>query len=144
MKRLIYITLFTLLFVTNSCERHPITCDYQGMWQLKHIQYADGTVKPCTLTYYIMQLHLIKLAFSPEDKRPGAEMTYYVGYMNHQGDSLFIGDFRHFRNEEVVTTLEELERFGLNQAETRFKVKTLDDSELILHSDFSTLYFKKF
>lgn len=136
--------LFSWILIMTSCESELSNGDLDGMWRLDKIAYNNGDEIACSNLYYVIYHKLIELAWRPEDKRPGQEMNYYMGRFNHTGDSLYIHDFRYYRDEENKVTLDDLSRFGLQSEETRFQVVTLNRSHMTLKAPHATFYFRKF
>lgn len=136
--------LFSFGTSLTGCSPETDNGNLDGMWKLRNITYHTGTQTACEDLYYIISHRLIELAWFPEDKRPGQEMTYYLGRFQHKGDSLYIHDFRYYKNEENKVTIEELNRFGLQEEETGFRIITLNDSHMTLRASHATLYFRKF
>lgn len=128
----------------SGCTPEADNGELDGMWKLRTIAYQTGEQVSCEDLYYIISHRLIELAWSYEDKRPGQEMTYYLGRFQHKGDSLYIYDFRHYKHEENKVSVEELNRFGLQYEETGFRITTLNSSHMTLQAPHATLYFRKF
>lgn len=146
MRKLLKSSLLACFFVmlASGCESDLSNGDLDGMWQLRQIAYTDGRTDSCEYTYYIIQHRLIELAWRPEDKRPGQEMTYYIGRFAHIGDSLHVGDFRYYKNEAERVSPDELSRFGLRTDTTHFRVNTLNHSHMTLDAGYALLHFRKF
>lgn len=138
MKKLTILFILSILFTLPSCNKLPMNGKLDGMWQLIQIDTKEGSnhdVKEQRL-YYSVQLKLITL-------RGMGGSSYILGRFEHSGNSLSLYDFRTGGSEQPCT-LENLKPYGLYSLEPKFEVEKLTGSEMVLKSEESTLYFRKF
>lgn len=128
MKRLIYIAIATLFLA--ACDKVYINGDLDGMWQLQKVELKESTEYPQGI-YYSFQRHLAQVGRYYDEGLP----LRYLGNLEYKGDSLTIGGFRKFLEEEETATKDRLAIFYLYDKETSFKVERLDDEMLVLRSN---------
>lgn len=133
----ILLFIFLLLGI-SGCDKTPINGKLDGRWQLMTIEQEDGSVTKCHRIYYSIQLHLIEIS----DK--GGKGGTHIGRFSYKDNEVTLSEFRHRGNEEVLTTLPELEPFGLNRPLTHLKVEKATGDKLILKSEYARLSFRKF
>lgn len=138
MKKLIILsTLAMIVVMLSSCGKTPINGKLDGMWQLIQIDNAEGSnheIKDKRV-YYSIQLELISL-------RGMSGSKYILGRFEHTGDSLFLYDLRS--DGEQPSSLDDLKPYGLTTTEPRFGVEELTGKAMILKSEDTKLYFRKF
>lgn len=141
MKKIGYILI---LIIITACDKFPINGKLDGMWQLKEIEYKDGTNEVPEAVYYSFQLHLMKLTQVHKGSLYGNKSENYLGRFNHTEDSLIVYDFRIYRDEETSVSAEQLIPFGIKGTSGRFKIEKLSKSKMILQSYYTRLTFRKF
>lgn len=121
-----------------SCRRTSINGKLDGMWQLMQKEKVDeGSVDTKEdKIYYSVKLDLISIVKSGSDE--------YLGRFHYSGDSLFLSEFRLQGYNGYLASKEELEIYGLSDVSERFAVETLSSNKMILKSDYSRLYFRKY
>lgn len=141
MKKLIYIIGIIFLI---ACDKLPINGKLDGMWQLQRVEYMNGQTESLEKTYYSIQLHLIKLTKVYDGDLYGSKSNNYIGRFIYTKDSLYIHDFRPYKNEGNQATLEQLLPFGMSEVSERFKIEELNRKKMILKSKHASLFFIKF
>ena len=136
-KNLIFIFIISIAFV--SCDSVYINGELDGMWQLRRVQYIDRTLYPADEypdatpqdIYYSFQQHLVLLGIMSEDSVP----VRYLGNLEYKKmQSVTIGGFRKFMQEEQAATLDDLRQFMLYDTLTIFEIIKLDDDILQMNS----------
>ena len=125
-----------IFFLLASCEYYYTDNLFQGLWQVISIEDRnnDTTIYPEGEVYYAFQRHMIQLSHIAPNKPIGNEPTYYLSYFTHEEDSLHVGPFRTYPQENTYAELRELKRFGIYNLETTFKIEETK-RRLILISD---------
>lgn len=138
MKKSAILFILATILSLSSCDKLPMNGKLDGMWQLIQIDTKEGSnhdVKEQRL-YYSVQLKLITL-------RGMSGSKYILGRFEHSDNTLSLFDFRT-GGDEKPCVLSDLEPYGLYSLEPKFEVVKLTGKEMILKSEESTLYFRKF
>ena len=121
--------LFVSLF-TASCQKADDNGELGAFWKLLEVEHhAEASKSDHRLQSLFMAVQLNLMQFSGNG-------LHYARFQ-HQGDSLFvqmIGD----ADDEFF------ENFGFYGPELRFLIERLNRNSLVLKSEHTTLYFKKF
>ncbi len=136
MKKILLLMILSIALI--SCRRTSINGKLDGMWQLMQKEkVGEGSVDTKEdKIYYSVKLDLISIVKSGSDE--------YLGRFYHSGDSLFLSEFRLQGYNGYLASKEELEAYGLSDVSERFAVETLSSDKMILKSDYSRLYFRKY
>lgn len=150
MKYLKQILLMFFTVLVLSCDKMPMNGDLDGMWQLVSEQLAGSNTiddKKADRIYISFQLHTAQF-----DGR-GIVNKYYSTF-KHKNDSLqFINictnslnatkedDNRLLTENEIIQNMSDWGFVCLNPS---FKVVSLNSKHMVLRSEYSTLYFRKF
>ena len=122
---LIFATLLTV-----SCQKADDNGELGAFWKLLEVEYhADASKSDHRQQSLFLAVQLNLMQFS-------CNGLHYARFQ-HQGDSLFI---------QIIGDADDgfLENFGLDGPELRFLIEKLNRNSLVLKSEYSTLYFKKF
>lgn len=140
MKKVITLILVLICFTFQACKKTDLNGKLDGMWQLMLVEKEGepGENKKETQIYYAVQHHLISL-YKINDSE-------YLGRFQHEGDSLFLHEFRLelTADNTHLATEEELAVYGLSDVAERFEVETLTNRKMVLKSRYSRLSFRKF
>lgn len=130
MKRIINIIalIITLGAGVTACVNGSKNHDLDGQWQIMTIEFADGTSESPARMYYCIYLHTVNVT-SPVLDPQTANMTY-------SGDDLILS-FPYYEEGMLLP-------WGMDSAETHFKVRYLTPSKLIIESDYATITMRKF
>lgn len=126
MKKYIYILIFTLAL--SACDKVYINGELDGMWKLQQVE-CDNEIHHPTDIYYSFQRHMAQIGKYHEEGLP----LRFIGNMKYMDNTLTIGGFRKFLEEERICSLEELQQFYLYDETTTFIIDKLDDELLIMH-----------
>ena len=116
--------------LTVSCQKADDNGELGAFWKLLEVEYhADTSKSDHRQESLFMAVQLNLMQFS------GCGLHY--ARFRHQDDSLFV---------QIISDADEefFENFGLYGPELRFLIEKLNRNSLILKSEYSTLYFKKF
>lgn len=113
-----------------SCDKVYINGDLDGMWQLQRVETCDTTEYPQGI-YYSFQRHMVQVGQYYSEGVP----LRYLGELEYKKDSLTIGGFRKFLEEEKTATEDILATFYLYDKKSAFKIDRLDDEMLVLRSN---------
>lgn len=148
MKRQIYKSLALLIIVLiSSCENYQIHGDLDGFWQVSTIEKKEtGDIIHCNGdTYYSFQRELVLVSYASPEIPTGQSKENYIAYFTHENDSIYMTDFRIYldRNGKQAQ-LSELEKFGLYELYNSFAVEELNRSSLVLSSEKTRIFLKKY
>ena len=124
----VFLIFATLLAV--SCQKADDNGELGAFWKLLEVEYhADASKSDHRQQSLFLAVQLNLMQFS-------CNGLHYARFQ-HQGDSLFI---------QIIGDADDgfLENFGLDGPELRFLIEKLNRNSLVLKSEYSTLYFKKF
>lgn len=143
MKQLLFFLLTCIALM--GCKKAPINSDIEGHWQLtEFITHTDEKVHPCERIYYSIQLWVVEVA----EKSGSQELQPFRGRYRYdeQSNKVYLTEMSTYATPENSrpATVEELLPYGLNNVDTEFEVLKKGRKELILRSDYATLYLKRF
>ena len=122
--------LIFAILLTVSCQKADDNGELGAFWKLFEVEYHSDASKSDhrqQSLFLAVQLNLMQFSCNG---------LHYARFQ-HQGDSLFI---------QIIGDADDgfLENFGLDGPELRFSIEKLNRNSLVLKSEYSTLYFKKF
>lgn len=133
------------LLTLGGCRKAPINSDIEGHWQLmEYTTLTDGNTHKCERIYYSIQLWVVEVA----EKQGTQGLQSFRGRYRYDEDNNTI----HFTDMSTYTTpensrpatTEELLPYGLNNVNTELEVIEKGKKNLVLRSDYATLYLKRF
>ena len=148
MRTYIYRLIALLITVTIfSCDSYLINGDLDGFWQVVNIEdkrngeitYPQGDI------YYSFQQELVLISFVSPTTPTGQMKENYIAYFSYVNDSITMGDFRIYLDKDgKQVPLERLEKFGLYDIYSTFRVDKLNKKSMILDSKDSRIVFRKY
>ena len=144
-----YYLLFIPLLLLVSCDKTPVNGALDGHWQLTSIETPEASIQTKeNHTFLSIQL---QLAFWEDN----SNKVLLYSHFTHRGDSLHFFDLVHPSAHSVDdnttqwVTAEELDRglmnaWGIHSLDTRYYIRTLNSSSLVLEKADTLLCFRKF
>ncbi|MGN0035939.1 MAG: lipocalin-like domain-containing protein [Bacteroidaceae bacterium] len=147
MKKKLTFFLLAAAITMTGCGKMNINGLLDGMWQLQEIYHENGEKEtPTHLIYYSVQLELLKLTEIQNSSTPNRSFSNYIGEFQQTNDSLFLYNIRTwvYREDEIPVTREQMRPFGLFGDSERFRIVTLNHSQMVLQSRNARLTFRRF
>lgn len=143
MKHLLFFII--VLLTLGGCRKAPINSDIEGHWQLmEYTTHTDGNTHKCERIYYSIQLWVVEVA----EKQGTQGLQSFRGRYryNEDNNTIYFTDMSTYTTPENSrpATIEELLPYGLNNVDTKLEVIKKGKKNLVLRSDYATLYLKRF
>lgn len=143
MKHLLFFII--VLLTLGGCRKAPINSDIEGHWQLmEYTTHTDGNTHKCERIYYSIQLWVVEVA----EKQGTQGLQSFRGRYryNEDNNTIYFTDMSTYTTPENSrpATTEELLPYGLNNVDTKLEVIKKGKKNLVLRSDYATLYLKRF
>lgn len=135
------------LCLMAGCKKEPVDPGIEGMWRLERfVTKSDGVVhNECQRIFYSIQLQLVVLA----EKNCTHGYGIYIGAFcyGEKHKTVMMKDFKTRKSSEddgELVEVEKLNPYGINSSETVFQVVKKGGKQLVLDSEYATLYFSRF
>lgn len=141
-----YLLLLIMVCLSiTGCKKAPINSDIEGHWQLiEYTTHTDGNTHKCKRIYYSIQLWVVEVA----EKGGSIGLESFRGRYRYDEstNTIHFIDMSTYATPENSrpATVEELLPYGLNNVNTELEVLEKGRKNLILRSDYATLYLKRF
>lgn len=135
-----------IILIMGGCKKAPINNDLEGMWIVERFTtQADKDVHNCERMYISIQLWVAELS----EKQGIHGYGSYIGkcIYDEDGKTIVMREFYKragTSDSGIPATVEQLNPWGINAAETEFRVLKADGKRLILESDYAILELKRF
>lgn len=128
-----------------GCKKAPINSDIEGHWQLvEYTTRMDGKSHPCERIYYSIQLWVVEVA----EKGGNQGLQAFRGRYRYDESTnkVYFTEMSTYATPENSrpASPEELYPYGLNSVDTELEVLEKGRKNLVLQSDYATLYLKRF
>lgn len=121
--------LVCILLCLSACGPMYEYRHLDGLWQMRHIEYANGdAAEQPTNTYYSFQMHIINIR--------------KLGRGEYYGSFKYVDDSMHVHMKDAPAG--EMKAYGMNDTVQHFLVEKLTSDKLILKSDYARLEFRKY
>ncbi|MBQ8521626.1 MAG: lipocalin-like domain-containing protein [Bacteroides sp.] len=127
-----------------GCQKEAINSDMEGHWRLTEFVTSDGQTHPCERLYYSLSLWVVEVAEKPAQEGCGK----FIGRLEYPEEGkVRMRDFVQraaTSDNGIPATADELKPYGLNGTDNLLEIVKADGKELILQSEYATLYLERF